>query len=252
MEEQIPRITFSKIKGKIKNQANPVRNTLDDKPEEDRKEAARKIVRNKEQKKEQQESSQGGSGRSTGTVRKERRSSIKDLIRNFNDITKGGDKVTKERMNRNRNTVEVVESDEHVGGVNTSSRKKVNRDRNTMMTVVEHEVRSPALKRKASEMEEGRLTGMNCSSSNKKTRIPATAAKEPESARDTTILKYLNYTNILYRKESTGGEIDPAQTAGPDSDGVDHPQGVGEVFLSGENSDTADAPAKSDVKQLPR
>ena len=52
------------------------------------------------QKKEQQESSQGGSGRKTGTVRKERRSSIKDLIKNFNDITKGGDKVTKERMNR--------------------------------------------------------------------------------------------------------------------------------------------------------
>ena len=155
----------------------------------------RKVVRNKEQKKELQEPSQGGSGSSTGAVRKERRSSIKDLIENFNDITKGGDKVTKERMNRNRNTVEVVEIDEHAGGVNTSSRKKVNRDRNTMMTVVEHEVRSPALKRKASEMEEERLTGMNCPSSSKKTRTPATDAKEPESARDNTILKYLNYTN---------------------------------------------------------
>ena len=100
-------------------------------------------------------------------------------------------------------------------------------------------------------MEEGRLTRMNCSSPNKKTRTPATAAKEPESARDNTILKFLKYTNILYRKESTGGETDPVQTAGLDSDGVDHPQGVGEVFLSGENSDTADTPAKPDVKQLP-
>ena len=122
------------------------------------------------------------------------------------------------------------------------------RNRNVRKVVVE-EMRSQTGKRKASEVEDDSMRGVN--SASKRNRPLPTDSSRPESTRDNTILKYFNQNNLFVKNDSTGDELGPVQAGGHGGDEENLSRGVGEVFCLRTSSDRPDAPAKPDVKQLP-
>ena len=216
-----PRQTPTPTKGNIKDETNLVRKPLEEDRKESARKTARKTARNKEQEPVKQESCQGGPLRVGGSGKKERRSSIKDLIRNYNNLNKGEGGGGQELMIRNRN----------------------------VRKVVVEEMRSQTGKRKASEVEDDSMRGVNLAS--KRNRPLPTDSSRPESTRDNTILKYFNCNNLFVKNDSTGDELGPVQAGGHGGDEENHSRGVGEVFCLRTSSDRPDAPAKPDVKQLP-
>ena len=123
------------------------------------------------------------------------------------------------------------------------------RSMNNVRKVVVEEKRSQTAKRKASEVEDDKLRGVNTAS--KKNRPLSTDDSMPESTRDNTILKYFNHNNLFVKNDSTGDELEPVQAGGLGGDEVTISRGVGEVFRLIKSSDRPDTPAKPDEKLLP-